>query len=139
MKFTQFIDCSKQLCERIVCLRSKLFHLCSGIYEVRIFWGIIMLSLLTYCYRAKLIIKHVKQRFASTMLFFIVNMWVMISAMLHQPYNVILLPMQIVASLTFDSVLREHDLLDLGIHIHYLLGNVFYFYQVSGFEIFEFY
>lgn len=101
----------------------------SGIYEVRMFWGIITLSLLSYGYRATLIIKCVKRRFASTMLFFIVNTWVMISAMLHQPYNVILLPMQIIASLTLDSVLREHDLLDLGIHIHYSLGNVFYFYQ----------
>lgn len=94
------------------------------------FWGIIMLSLLSYGYRAILIIKYDKQRFTSTMLFFIVNTWVKISAMLHQPHNVILLPMQIVASSTLDSILRENDSLDLGILVHSWLGNVFYFYQV---------
>jgi len=103
------------------------------------FWVIITLTLLSYSYRAVLIIKRDKRRFASTMLFFIVNIWVMISAMLHQPYNVILLPMQIVASSTIDAILRENDLLDLGVLVHYWLGNVFYFYQVSVFEILDFY
>jgi hypothetical protein len=60
----------------------------------------------------------------------IINIWVMISAMLYQPYNVILLPMQIIASSTIDAVLRENDLLDISVFVHYWLGNVFYFYQV---------
>ncbi|XP_071565902.1 GPI ethanolamine phosphate transferase 2 isoform X1 [Temnothorax nylanderi] len=100
-----------------------------GIHEVRMFWGIITLSLLSYGYRATLIIKRDKRRFASMILFFIVNTWVAISAMLHQPYNVILLPIQIVTSSTLDSALREDNLLNLGILVHYWLGNVFYFYQ----------
>ncbi|XP_071648879.1 GPI ethanolamine phosphate transferase 2 isoform X2 [Temnothorax longispinosus] len=100
-----------------------------GIHEVRMFWGIITLSLLSYGYRATLIIKRDKRRFASMMLFFIVTTWVAISAMLHQPYNVILLPMQIITSSTLDFALREDNLLDLGILVHYWLGNVFYFYQ----------
>lgn len=64
------------------------------------------------------------------MLFFMINTWVMVSAMLHQPYNVILLPMQIVTSSTIDAVLKENNLLDLSVFAHYWLGNVFYFYQV---------
>lgn len=110
-------------------VKIPLYPSSSGVYEVQVFWGLTALSLLSYGYRAILIIKRDKQRFASTMLFFIVNTWVTISAMLHQPYNVILLPMQIVASSTIDAVLRENDLLDLGILVHYWLGNVFYFYQ----------
>ncbi|XP_011630648.1 GPI ethanolamine phosphate transferase 2 isoform X2 [Pogonomyrmex barbatus] len=101
----------------------------NGIYEVQTFWMITTFSLLSYAYRIILIIRHDKQRFASTILFFIINIWVKISAMLHQPYNVILLPMQIITSSTIDAVLRENNLLDLGILVHYWLGNVFYFYQ----------
>ncbi|CAL1678430.1 unnamed protein product [Lasius platythorax] len=111
-------------------LRIPLYFSSSGIYEVQTFWGITMLFLLSYGYRVTLIIRRNKQRFASTMLFFIINFWVMISAMLHQPYNVILLPLQIVASSTINAALRENDLtLDLGVFVHCWLGNVFYFYQ----------
>ncbi|KAM0728286.1 GPI ethanolamine phosphate transferase 2 [Formica fusca] len=111
-------------------LRIPLYFSSSGIYEVQMFWGIIMLFLLSYGYRVTLIIRRDKQRFASTMLFFIINFWVMISAMLHQPYNVILLPLQIVASSTIDTALKENNLtLDLGVFVHCWLGNVFYFYQ----------
>ncbi|KAL0110564.1 hypothetical protein PUN28_013867 [Cardiocondyla obscurior] len=110
-------------------VKIPFYPLSSGIYEVRIFWGVMILYLLSYGYRTKLIIKCHKRHFASTMLFFIANIWVTVSAMLHQPYNVILLPMQIVASSTLDIALRENDLLDLGILVHYWLGNVFYFYQ----------
>ncbi|KAL6424028.1 hypothetical protein ACFW04_009733 [Cataglyphis niger] len=111
-------------------LRIPLYFSSSGIYEVQIFWGIIMLFLVSYGYRVTLIIRREKQHFASAMLFFIINFWVMISAMLHQPYNVILLPLQIVASSTIDAVLKENNLMfDLGVFVHCWLGNVFYFYQ----------
>ncbi|EFN89490.1 GPI ethanolamine phosphate transferase 2 [Harpegnathos saltator] len=101
----------------------------SGIYEVQTFWGITALFLVSCAYRVRLMIKYNRKRFTSTMLFFMINTWVMISAMLHQPYNVILLPMQIVASSTIDTVLKENNLLDLSVFVHYWLGNVFYFYQ----------
>ncbi|XP_011053119.1 PREDICTED: GPI ethanolamine phosphate transferase 2 isoform X2 [Acromyrmex echinatior] len=101
----------------------------SGIYEVQIFWGIIVISLITYGYRVIRKIKHDTYNFMSIMVFFIINMWVRISAMLHQPYNVILLPMQIIVSSIINTVLRENDSLDRGVFLHYWLGNVFYFYQ----------
>ncbi|XP_012537331.1 GPI ethanolamine phosphate transferase 2 isoform X2 [Monomorium pharaonis] len=110
-------------------IKILLYPPSSGIYEVRMFWGITALFVLSYVHRTTLIIKHDKRRFSSTVLFFIVNIWVTISAMLHQPYNVILLPMQIIASSTIDAVLRENDLLNLEIFVHCWLGNVFYFYQ----------
>ncbi|KYN50529.1 GPI ethanolamine phosphate transferase 2 [Trachymyrmex cornetzi] len=101
----------------------------SGIYEVQIFWGIIAISLINYGYRVIRKIKHYTYNFMSIMVFFIINMWVRISAMLHQPYNVILLPMQIIVSSIINTVLRENDSLDRGVFLHYWLGNVFYFYQ----------
>ncbi|XP_018052891.1 PREDICTED: GPI ethanolamine phosphate transferase 2 [Atta colombica] len=101
----------------------------SGIYEVQIFWGIIVISLINYGYRLIKKIKHDTYNFMSIMVFFIINMWVRISAMLHQPYNVILLPMQIIVSSIINTVLRENDSLDRGVFLHYWLGNVFYFYQ----------
>lgn len=95
------------------------------------FWGITALFLVSCAYRVRLVIKYNRKRFTSTMLFFMINIWVMVSAMLHQPYNVILLPMQIVASSTIDAVLRENNLLDLSVFAYYWIGNVFYFYQVD--------
>ncbi|GAB1868560.1 GPI ethanolamine phosphate transferase 2 [Camponotus japonicus] len=113
-----------------IVLRIPLYFSSSGIYEVQMFWGITMLFLVSYGYRMTLIIRHDKQHFASAMLFFIINFWVMISAMLHQPYNVILLPLQIVASSTIDAALKENNLtLDLSVFVHCWLGNVFYFCQ----------
>lgn len=111
-------------------LKIPLYFSSSGIYEVQMFWGITLLFLLSYGYRVALIIRCDKHRFASIMLLLIINFWVMISAMLHQPYNVILLPLQIVASLMIESALKENDLtLELGVFVHCWLGNVFYFYQ----------
>lgn len=104
---------------------------CSGIYEVQTFWGITTLLVVSYGCRAILAIRRNRRRFASTAFRCIINTWVMISAMLHQPYNVILLPMQIIASSTIEEALWENDLLDLGVFVHCWLGNVFYFYQVG--------
>ncbi|KYN39828.1 GPI ethanolamine phosphate transferase 2 [Trachymyrmex septentrionalis] len=101
----------------------------SGIYEVQIFWVIIVISLINYGYRVIRKIKHDTYNFMGIMVFFIINMWVRISAMLHQPYNVILLPMQIIVSSIINTVLKENDSLDHGVFLHYWLGNVFYFYQ----------
>ncbi|XP_011337922.2 GPI ethanolamine phosphate transferase 2 isoform X2 [Ooceraea biroi] len=101
----------------------------SGILEVQTFWGITTLCLLSYSYRVISVLRRNKPRFASIMMFIIINIWVMISAILHQPYNVILLPIQIVASSTIDAALRENDLLDVSVFVHCWLGNVFYFYQ----------
>jgi len=89
-----------------------------------------MLCLLCYSYRVVSVFRYNKSRFASTVMFIIINIWVMISAILHQPYNVILLPMQIIAGSIIDAVLQENDLLDISVFVHCWLGNVFYFYQV---------
>lgn len=103
----------------------------SGLYEVQAFWGITALLVASYGYRAISAIRRNRRRFASTALRCIINTWVMISAMLRQPYNVILLPLQIVASSTIDEALWENDLFDLGVFVYCWLGNVFYFYQVD--------
>ncbi|XP_012230404.2 GPI ethanolamine phosphate transferase 2 [Linepithema humile] len=110
-------------------LKIPFYFSSSGLYEVQTFWGITTLLVVCYGYRAISAIRRNRRRFASTALRCIINTWVMISAMLHQPYNVILLPVQIIASSTIDEALWENDLLDLGVFVHCWLGNVFYFYQ----------
>lgn len=110
-------------------IKTPLYFSSSGLYEVQAFWGIIVLYLASCGYRVGLTIRRNKERFASTVLFFMINTWVMISAMLHQPYNVILLPTQIIASSTINTVLRQNNSLDFSVFAHYWLGNVFYFYQ----------
>ncbi|KYN05182.1 GPI ethanolamine phosphate transferase 2 [Cyphomyrmex costatus] len=106
------------------------FYSSSGIYEVQIFWGIIMLSLINYGYRVIVRLKYSRQYFIRTMFLLIINTWVMISAMLHKPHNVILLPVQLMTGCLIDWILREISCsLDLHVYVYYWLGNVFYFYQ----------
>lgn len=102
----------------------------SGIYEVQMFWGITTLFVVHRSSQIRYIVRHNKRHFMSTILFFIINIWVIILAMLHQPYNVILLPTQIIMSSTIDTILKINNFPKLNVFVHYWLGNVFYFYQV---------
>lgn len=54
----------------------------------------------------------------------------MISAMLHQPHNVILLPFQIIFSNIISEIIKNGISQDVGVILHIWIGNVFYFYQV---------
>lgn len=64
-------------------------------------------------------------------LYLIMKTWIMMSAMLHQPYNVILLPMQLISHYGFHqiSVNCQHSVYEI-VFTHILIGNTFYFYQV---------
>lgn len=76
---------------------------------------------------------HIRKCNASSFLrislYFILQMWIMIAAMLHQPHNVILLPFQIIVSSVIYEINKNGTTQDIQV-LYVLAGNVFYFYQV---------
>ena len=100
-----------------------------GIMEVQIFWILVIF----YCIYWALRLFRTQERkiFMNSLLRLTVQLWVMISALLHRPYNVFLLPMQLIFSSIIDDALQTYDYSkDIRIYVSILMGNVFYFYQV---------
>lgn len=93
------------------------------------FWIVMVLYSLYWIYR--LFWTMNRKLFERSLLRFLIQFWVMTSAILHRPHNVMLLPMQVLSSYIVESVLSTYgggD--DANIFAHICLGNVFYFYQV---------
>nr|XP_034180311.1 GPI ethanolamine phosphate transferase 2 [Osmia lignaria] len=100
-----------------------------GIYEVQIFWMLLAINCGNYIYRSVLAIKQEKTIFLRVTLFSIVRIWIMISAMLHQPHNVLLLPLQIIFSSVIRDIIENDTMQEINIFLYAWIGNVFYFYQ----------
>ncbi|KAF7996903.1 hypothetical protein HCN44_002549 [Aphidius gifuensis] len=103
----------------------NFLHLKSqGIYEVYLFWMAISL-LLIYRINKTLNLQNNNKLFRQ-IIFIFIEVLIMISALLHRPHNVIILPVQIVTSI----VIHKYITNDTNcIFISYLIGNVYYFYQ----------
>ncbi|XP_078036093.1 phosphatidylinositol glycan anchor biosynthesis class G [Augochlora pura] len=100
-----------------------------GIYEVQIFWVLLSINFFTYVYRAKLTIQSDQTIFLRTTLFSIVRLWVMVAAVIHQPYNVILLPLQVIFSGIIRGIVQDSNKQQINAFVYAWIGNVFYFYQ----------
>ncbi|XP_031837371.2 phosphatidylinositol glycan anchor biosynthesis class G isoform X1 [Nomia melanderi] len=100
-----------------------------GLYEVQIFWVLLAINFFNYTYRLVLTIQYNQVIFLKTTLYFIVRMWIMISAMIHQPHNVILLPLQIIFSNVIRAILQNNNIQQINVFVYVWMGNVFYFYQ----------
>ncbi|KZC05549.1 GPI ethanolamine phosphate transferase 2, partial [Dufourea novaeangliae] len=105
-------------------IKVPLYPQSRGIYEVQIFWMLLAMNSVHYIYRLVSMIKYNRGIFLQTTLFFILRMWIMVTAMLHQPYNVILLPLQIIVSSLTGSIIKDNNAF-----VYAWIGNVFYFYQ----------
>lgn len=101
----------------------------SGVYEVQIFWFLLLINFLTYIYNIIQTKKHNAKFFLKISLYFILKTWIMISAMLHKPHNVILLPFQIIFSNVISEIIKNGISQDVGVILYIWIGNVFYFYQ----------
>ncbi|XP_051156691.1 GPI ethanolamine phosphate transferase 2 [Leptopilina boulardi] len=100
-----------------------------GIFEVQIFWFLILVYL-SHCSLRLIKTGHqMRENVLPQFLFFIVHVWVMISALLHRPHNVILLPMQLLCTSIIQMITKLCKLEKLRILLYIWLGNVFYFYQ----------
>lgn len=102
-----------------------------GIYEVQAFWCLMLVYLTCTGLRLEHMWKRSRRDYLLVVLRFIIEYWVMISAMLHRPYNVGLLPIQLLVNTVIVVALRRFENRETLIHVHYWLGNVFYFYQVN--------
>lgn len=97
---------------------------------MQIFWFLILVYL-SHCSLRLIKTGHqMRENVLPQFLFFIVHVWVMISALLHRPHNVILLPMQLLCTSIIQMITKLCKLEKLRILLYIWLGNVFYFYQV---------
>lgn len=67
--------------------------------------------------------------FLRMILLSVVRIWIVISAMLHQPHNVILLPFQIIFSKVIREIIKDSAAQEINTLLYIWMGNVFYFYQ----------
>ncbi|CAK9834102.1 GPI ethanolamine phosphate transferase 2 [Anthophora retusa] len=100
-----------------------------GTYEVQIFLFLLVINILNYIYRLVLTIKYNRIIFLRVTLHFIVQMWIMITAMLHQPHNLILLPFEVIFSCVLREIIKNDTTQDVNTFLYTWIGNVFYFYQ----------
>lgn len=94
------------------------------------FWYLILVFLTTAILRLASTVQKGRKKFLSFLLMVVIQSWVMLSAMLHRPYNVVLLPIQLLFSIVIQAALKSYGKSATIVHAHYWLGNVFYFYQV---------
>lgn len=112
-----------------ICFVTEAFFY-RGICEAQIFWLFLLINFAIHSYRLTEIIKYSRTTIFTNALSTIIRMWIMIAAMLHQPHNVILLPLQIIVTNEISSLIKQDIAQKSCIFLYALLGNVFYFYQV---------
>ncbi|CAL7933068.1 unnamed protein product [Xylocopa violacea] len=100
-----------------------------GLYEVQIFWLMLAIHFVNYIHHFILTKGCNGTSFLKATMYFIVRMWIMIAAMLHQPHNVILLPLQVIFSNIMCEVMQDVMAHQTNAFLHNWIGNVFYFYQ----------
>ncbi|XP_015111856.1 GPI ethanolamine phosphate transferase 2 [Diachasma alloeum] len=100
-----------------------------GVYEVRIFWGVLALFLAYCTRRGFLSYKNERRKFLQRVVFSVVQIWVMVVTLLHRPHNIALVPMELITILViYDLMQSSRDGGNLFC-VSYWVGNVFYFYQ----------
>ncbi|XP_014607226.1 PREDICTED: GPI ethanolamine phosphate transferase 2 [Polistes canadensis] len=97
--------------------------------EILIFWSLFTIFCICSIYRLLLITKHNKNNFLNYAILFLVQTWIMVSALLHRPYNLILLPLQLIVISIINSILKHNNMRKMNIIVNAWIGNVFYFYQ----------
>ncbi|KAK2580471.1 hypothetical protein KPH14_006212 [Odynerus spinipes] len=97
--------------------------------EINIFWVLFTIFCTFSVYQLILELRHNKTNLFHYVLVFLIRAWVMVSALLHQPYNLILLPIQLIVSFVTNSILKYNYITEMNILMNAWAGNVFYFYQ----------
>ncbi|KOC61014.1 GPI ethanolamine phosphate transferase 2 [Habropoda laboriosa] len=100
-----------------------------GTYEVQIYLFLLAINTLNYVYRLAVTIRYNRIIFLRITLHFIVRMWIMITAILHQPHNLILLPFEIIFSSVIREIVKSDVAQDINTFLYAWIGNMFYFYQ----------
>ncbi|XP_014222688.1 GPI ethanolamine phosphate transferase 2 [Trichogramma pretiosum] len=99
-----------------------------GITEMYIFWGVTLLYSMYMFLRVVNAAKSSKQ-FFNVAMFSIIKIWIIVSCILHRPYNVILLPAQVLVSIIIHGVTKNQATLNVKMYFYLWSSNAFYFYQ----------
>ncbi|KAK0168025.1 hypothetical protein PV327_001866 [Microctonus hyperodae] len=99
----------------------------SGINEVKLFWIAVMGFIIHSFVHSNIISYSTSNQ--NSILRIIIQLWIMISAMLHRPHNIILLPMQLITCKIISDSLQFNNNKVMKFYANYCIGNVFYFYQ----------
>ncbi|XP_011503048.1 PREDICTED: GPI ethanolamine phosphate transferase 2 [Ceratosolen solmsi marchali] len=100
-----------------------------GIAEINYLWAFTSIYLLHSIYRLTITVRCNKNKFLSLSLFLILKKWIIISCILHRPYNVILLPMQLMVGITIYYLTKHKKNFDIKIYLYLWSSKVFFFYQ----------
>ncbi|KAF7407296.1 hypothetical protein HZH66_001833 [Vespula vulgaris] len=134
-QYTLFLNIGLSLCIYLrhtnnqTIIPISLYHPSKDVKEVLIFWNLFTIFCIFSAYRLILVAKRNKTNFLNYTIFFCIQAWVMVSALLHQPYNLILLPIQLIIICMINSILKYNNIEKINILINAWIGNVFYFYQ----------
>lgn len=101
-----------------------------GITEMYIFWGITLLYAIHMFLQVVRVVKYNGQKFLSSAMLSILKIWIIVSCVLHRPYNVILLPAQLLISIIIRGVTQNQETLNVKLYLYLWSGNAFYFHQV---------
>ena len=94
------------------------------------FWAFTLIYLIHSIYKLTTTMRHNKQKVLPVLLFIILKKWVIVSCVLHRPYNIILLPIQLMAGAIISELTKIPEHSSIKIYLYLWSGNVFYFYQV---------
>ncbi|XP_001607537.2 GPI ethanolamine phosphate transferase 2 [Nasonia vitripennis] len=100
-----------------------------GLIEMYYFWAFTLIYIVHSIYRLGATKRHNKEKYLCLSLFLLVKKWVIVSSILHRPYNVILLPMQLIVGATIFELTNEQEFSNAKLFIYLWCSNVFYFYQ----------
>ncbi|KAG7210192.1 hypothetical protein KM043_011749 [Ampulex compressa] len=100
-----------------------------GIFEVQMFWCLLLTFLIIPLSKITLTRTFDKKAFLKNILYFILQMWIIITTLLQRPYNVILLPLQLIYNSVICKILINNDMMEIIPFVYSWSGNVFYFYQ----------
>ncbi|XP_011308492.1 GPI ethanolamine phosphate transferase 2 [Fopius arisanus] len=99
-----------------------------GIYEVRAFWMVSGIFLL-HCIRSGIwSYRNERPKFLQRIVFSVIQVWVLVSTLLHRAHDVILVPMELITIFVIYELMESRDN-GILVYVSYWVGNVFYFYQ----------
>ncbi|XP_058796314.1 GPI ethanolamine phosphate transferase 2 isoform X2 [Phymastichus coffea] len=100
-----------------------------GTVEMYYFWAFMGTYLVHNTYRLAITMRHNRHKIISHSLFFILKKWVIISCVLHRPYNVILLPLQLIVGVVIHNLTKNQNNSGVKVYLYLWSSNAFYFYQ----------
>ncbi|XP_014210578.1 GPI ethanolamine phosphate transferase 2-like [Copidosoma floridanum] len=100
-----------------------------GIVEIHCYWAFTFIYVLFSIHRLAKVARQNNQNFLPITLFSILKLWVIISCLLHRPYNVILVPVQLIVGAMIYDLTKSSEYFNIKVYLYFWSSNVFYFYQ----------